>query len=369
MWRLVHRCVSKLLPDVTRLFEIELEFYELRSLGAREIRYDVAKREFEFFHDNAESLKDKVSFLANVGGKRTLISEVIGLWSPVVKEWYDNYWLHFLFPFKAMVKPLTARAMINVCSRGRERLRMLDPFCGSGTFLVEGKVLGHDVYGVDIMPAYVELSRVKLDFFHMKPPSSFGDMDENLRKIVSAYGDVLSEKSRERRVSERIEEVLESFALRDKIISKLNLGRHKVSVGDARELEFDDEFFDVIVTSPPYNVAHNYFSYDKPLIEAFSTREEIERIKRKFMWARDESKFLASLGRTYEEMLRVIKPGGRIGIVIGNQKRKNKITDLVGWTIRWFENRGWKLICDVEEFLASRRVYKIPRDNILIFKS
>ena len=358
-----------MLPDVARLFEVELEFHELRALGAEEIRYDVAKREFEFSHDDAEGLKDKVSFLASIDGKRTLISEVIELWAPVVKEWYDNFWLHFLFPFKAMVKPLTARAMINICSRGRERLRVLDPFCGSGTFLVEGKVLGHDVYGVDIMPAYVELSRVKLDFFHTEPPSSFGDMNENLRKIVSAYGEVLSEKSRDRRVSERVGEILQSFALRDKIIPRLELGEHEVRVGDARELEFDDEFFDVIVTSPPYNVAHNYFSYDRPLIEAFSSREEVERIRRKFMWARDENKFLASLERAYEEMLRVIKPGGRIGIVIGNQKRKNRITDLVGWTVKWFEKRGWKLICNIEEFLTSKRVYRIPRDNILIFES
>ena len=363
------RCTSRLLPDVARLFEVELEFHELRALGAEEIRYDVAKREFEFSHDDAEGLKDKVSFLASIDGKRTLISEVIELWAPVVKEWYDNFWLHFLFPFKAMVKPLTARAMINICSRGRERLKVLDPFCGSGTFLVEGMVLGHDVYGVDVMPAYVVLSETKLDFFHTRKPSSFDDMDERMRKIIAAYGEVLSEKSRKQRVSERIEEVLESFALRDKIISKLELGRHEVRVGDARELEFDDEFFDVIVTSPPYNVAHNYFSYDRPLIEAFSSKEEVERIRRKFMWARDENKFLASLERAYEEMLRVIKPGGRIGIVIGNQKRKNRITDLVGWTVKWFEKRGWKLICNIEEFLTSKRVYRIPRDNILIFES
>ena len=363
-----NRYTSRLLPDVTRLFEVELEFYELRALGAEEIRYEVAKREFEFFHDNAEGLKGKVSFLASVDGKRTLISEIIELWTPVVKEWYDNFWLHFLFPFKAMVKPLTARAMINICSRGRERLKVLDPFCGSGTFLIEGKVLGHDVYGVDIMPAYVELSRVKLDFFHSKRPHSFEEMDESMQKIIKAYGEVLSEKSRESRVSERVNEVLKSFALRDEVISKIRLGSHNVRAGDARDLDFNDDFFDIIVTSPPYNIAHNYFSYDKPLIEAFSSREETERIKRRFMWARDESKFLASLGRAYEEMLRVVKPDGRIGIVIGNQKRKNRVTDLIGWTIRWFEKHKWGLVCEVEEFLTSKRVYRIPRDRVLIFE-
>jgi SAM-dependent methyltransferase len=41
--------------------------------------------------------------------------------------------------------------------------RVLDPFCGSGTVLVEARVRGHQAMGVDLNPLAVRLSRLKSD--------------------------------------------------------------------------------------------------------------------------------------------------------------------------------------------------------------
>lgn len=45
---------------------------------------------------------------------------------------------------------------------GRPSMVILDPFCGSGTTLVEGLISGHHVYGVDIDPLACLISKVKI---------------------------------------------------------------------------------------------------------------------------------------------------------------------------------------------------------------
>ena len=44
---------------------------------------------------------------------------------------------------------------------GNQTKNILDPFCGSGTTLVEGILAGHNVIGVDIDPLSTLISKVK----------------------------------------------------------------------------------------------------------------------------------------------------------------------------------------------------------------
>lgn len=48
-------------------------------------------------------------------------------------------------------------------SFGLAQKRLLDPFCGSGTTLIEARVAGCEGFGVDLSPLAVKLSRVKTD--------------------------------------------------------------------------------------------------------------------------------------------------------------------------------------------------------------
>src|SRR5437870_399960 len=66
---------------------------------------------------------------------------------------------HYLFRFPAKFHPPVARCLIERYSR--EGDVVLDPFCGSGTLLVEALLSGRDAIGVDIDPVAAFISRVK----------------------------------------------------------------------------------------------------------------------------------------------------------------------------------------------------------------
>lgn len=66
---------------------------------------------------------------------------------------------HYLFRFPAKFHPPAIRCLIDRFSRAGDTI--LDPFCGSGTLLVEAVVAGRHAVGVDIDPVATFVSRVK----------------------------------------------------------------------------------------------------------------------------------------------------------------------------------------------------------------
>lgn len=67
--------------------------------------------------------------------------------------------VHGFHSYPARLHPGTARRLIEGLSRPGERV--LDPFCGSGTVLVEARLAGRAALGVDVNPLAVELSELK----------------------------------------------------------------------------------------------------------------------------------------------------------------------------------------------------------------
>jgi DNA modification methylase len=67
--------------------------------------------------------------------------------------------VHGFHAYPARLHPVTAARLIEGFSRARSSL--LDPFCGSGTVLVEGRRLGRRALGSDVNPLAVELCRLK----------------------------------------------------------------------------------------------------------------------------------------------------------------------------------------------------------------
>ena len=67
--------------------------------------------------------------------------------------------IHGIHTYPAMMLPQIARRLIEEC--GKESKVNLDPFCGSGTVLVESLLHDTNSYGVDINPLAILLSRVK----------------------------------------------------------------------------------------------------------------------------------------------------------------------------------------------------------------
>src|SRR5690606_21284169 len=67
--------------------------------------------------------------------------------------------IHGFHSYPARLHPRTARALVDALSQRGDLV--LDPFCGSGTVLVETALAGRRGMGVDANPLSVYLSRVK----------------------------------------------------------------------------------------------------------------------------------------------------------------------------------------------------------------
>ena len=65
-----------------------------------------------------------------------------------------------------MLPPKLALMMVNFARKeGNPPSRIWDPFCGTGTILVEGKYLGSEVFGSDISPDMISASKQNLQHF------------------------------------------------------------------------------------------------------------------------------------------------------------------------------------------------------------
>ena len=67
--------------------------------------------------------------------------------------------VHGFHSYPARMHPMSARRLVEELSQKGERV--LDPFCGSGTVLVEARLLGREAVGVDANPLAVRLAHLK----------------------------------------------------------------------------------------------------------------------------------------------------------------------------------------------------------------
>lgn len=73
-----------------------------------------------------------------------------------------RYSVHGLHEYKGKFNPQVARAVLNIFG-AEPGARVLDPFCGSGTTLVEASHLGCATFGTDINPLATFIARAKLE--------------------------------------------------------------------------------------------------------------------------------------------------------------------------------------------------------------
>lgn len=80
---------------------------------------------------------------------------------------------HDLHIYKAKFFPRMVRAMMNIF--GQDGAKVVDPFCGSGTALLEASLLGYDSVGIDVDPICQMIARTKV--------TPFLNSDETLRAL------------------------------------------------------------------------------------------------------------------------------------------------------------------------------------------
>lgn len=79
---------------------------------------------------------------------------------------------HGFHTYPAMMIPQVARRLIRMY--GQPGQTLLDPFCGSGTSLVEARLAGLNSYGIDLNPLAVLIARVKTTDLPESAAEGFG---------------------------------------------------------------------------------------------------------------------------------------------------------------------------------------------------
>lgn len=185
-------------------------------------------------------------------GKATMPDEETE-WTRVRREkpeTLNDHSTHNLYPFEGKMMPQLARALINICSGSASGVRLGDPFCGSGTVLLEGALLGHSVFGCDVDPFAVWLTVAKLS----PTADLLSNAVDRLGKFMSWPGD-----SHER-----------PSTMRDAYFKCHHSANFSVQEMSAEVFLSPAQMFDVIVTSPPYYDAIDYTERHHPLRQALN---------------------------------------------------------------------------------------------------
>jgi len=92
---------------------------------------------------------------------------------------------HCFHIYPAMMIPQVARGLIKIY--GKKGMALFDPYCGSGTSLVEGRLAGMNVYGTDLNPTARLIARSKAISYDLKSlESDLANFKENLSADLAA---------------------------------------------------------------------------------------------------------------------------------------------------------------------------------------
>jgi len=161
---------------------------------------------------------------------------------------------------------------------------ILDQMVGSGTTLIECKLLERNAIGVDINPEAIMVTRNRLDFAYNPPDSNYKE------PIIKTY------------------------------------------VGDARSLnKVKDESIDLIVTHPPYA---SIIKYTKNRLEGDISRLSVED-------------YLRAIREIAEEAFRVLKPDKYCAILIGDTRKQRHFIPIAYKVMQKFLETGFVLKEDI----------------------
>ena len=79
-----------------------------------------------------------------------------------------KYVTHGLHPYKGKFYPQLAKGLMNL-GRLKSGERIFDPFCGSGTTLLEGYLNGHRTFGCDMNPLAAKIAKAKVGILDINP--------------------------------------------------------------------------------------------------------------------------------------------------------------------------------------------------------
>ncbi len=340
----------KLFDDVSFIYEAQL-----------------AKMELSIWWDNLAEFRKRAAYYEDVEGQKThhyFISAIRGK-GQIGRT--NQYLTHWYYPYKAKFHPQMIKALINWMGLKRGQ-RLLDPFAGSGTAMIESKLIGVDSIGIDIDPFCILMSKVKSDLLDLPPDSlteiplktafeyfksfkgksqqvgltkfveassgtsSFSDSDERVNEFfLLSYLYALSDftyinKDMWKAFHKNTSEVLKGVQMFDELKTKLDLHMGKVEIrqGDARFLEEDGiprESIDGIVTSPPYSIAVDYIANDRHTFKYLGIEEDALQDKLVGLKGKHEDRiriYFEDMEKAFRSMFSVLKPEAKCAVLIGD---------------------------------------------------
>nr|MDO8100616.1 DNA methyltransferase [Candidatus Njordarchaeota archaeon] len=244
-------------------------------------------REYPLERETVWSFRDRGSWATHVGDYR-------GNWSPYIPR---NLILKYTQPGDWV----------------------LDQMVGSGTTLVECKLLGRNGIGVDINPNAIMVTRDRLNF-HYKPQA-----EHDKPTLTKTY------------------------------------------VGDARNLnEIARDSMDLVATHPPYSRIIAYTRKRTGIVDGDLSRLPLDH-------------YLVEMYKVAEESLRVLKPGKQCAILIGDTRKQKHYVPIAFRVMEAFLEAGfilkediikrqWKMKGTRERWRGDHDFYLIAHEHIFVFR-
>lgn len=198
-----------------------------------------------------------------------------------------KYATHGIHPFKGKFYPQLAKALLNI-SDTTVGARLFDPYCGSGTMLLEGMLNGFSAYGCDFNPLAAKIAHAKTSILSVPRDT----VDHSIRVIL----DRLSQRQNkvpsklDQFTNETHEELLNWFP--KTVLYKLNWLLTQV-----RLLGHDTliDFFEVVISSLIREISHQDPTdlrirrrkepfQDAPVLELFRKRLECQHSRLQKYW-------------------------------------------------------------------------------------
>lgn len=199
-----------------------------------------------------------------------------------------KYVTHGLHPFKGKFYPQLAKSLLNI-SGAPVGGCLLDPFCGSGTTLLEGMLNGFSAHGCDFNPLAAKIARAKTSILAVDRDVA----DLAIRALMArlASGGSRIREGLEQFPDETHEELMRWFA--EPVLHKLNWLLGQVRLLGEGSLA---DFFEVIISSIIRDVSNQdpadlrirrrkVALKDAPVLELFQERLELQHKRMQKYWS------------------------------------------------------------------------------------
>ena len=354
------------------------------------------------------------------------------------KDFKTQYLTHSFHPYPARFIPQIPLSFIKLFTKEGETV--LDPMCGCGTTLVEAFLNNRNSIGNDLNPLATLITKVKttlideneFEYFNKKLSVMKRYLDLDYRKVDERINNLPNRKISKifnRVVISKLESIRETLLeIRDeghhnlfdfgrvalsstiwslienangidvdnifikKVKSMQNeinkmskiiktIPKVKVICGDARKLEIENDSVDLIVTSPPYVNALDYYrvhmynmlwlGMDFDLFRKHEIGGHSHFIMNRF---RLLSEYLGDMLRSMIEMNRVLKRGKLCVIVVGNSSLEYELIESHKFFAEMGKKIGFRLIKTIHRNIDKTRKYtsadigKIDDEYILVMQ-